>query len=181
MVSSARDTLRVPDSTLQSLRVAIVIGGACATEELLPGVRFSSAAVVLSLFWPKIARELDLQRHGFAYYRTRVDRVGIWENGRVLMLRPELDRQLRALESFSRRDAVGLVRLGVEIRRFAALYEPTVLGPPPSLDAFHSHFRGHDERVFERIVLGSTPGPLRQAVSGLFTPIAACSNPGTAE
>jgi phytoene dehydrogenase-like protein len=142
------------------LRVAIVeartvVGGAAATEELIPGFRFSSAAVVLSLLWPKIVRELELRRHGLDYYKTPVDRIGIWENGRVLVLYPELDRQLRALEAFSRRDAIGLVRLGAEIRRFAALYEPTALQPPPSFEAFRTLFAGADERLFERIVLGS--------------------------
>jgi phytoene dehydrogenase-like protein len=141
-------------------RVAVVearpvVGGVCVTEELVPGFRFSSGAVLLSLLWPKIVRDLELRRHGLVYYRTGVDRVGIWENGRTLVLYHELDRQLRALEAFSRRDAAGLIALGAEIRRFAALYEQTVLAPPPSLESLRSVFRGRDRRAFERIVLGS--------------------------
>jgi len=141
-------------------RVAVVearpvVGGVCVTEELVPGFHFSSGAVLLSLLWPKIVRDLELYRHGLVHYHTGVDRVGIWENGRALVLYPQLDRQLRALEAFSRRDAVGLIRLGAEIRRFAALYEQTVLAPPPSMEAFRAAFTGADRRVYERIVLGS--------------------------
>ena len=67
-------------------RVAVVearpiVGGVCVTEELVPGFRFSSGAVVLSLLWPKIVRDLELHRHGLVYYHTGVDRVGIWVAG----------------------------------------------------------------------------------------------------
>jgi len=177
-------------------RVAVVearpvVGGVCVTEELVPGFRFSSGAVVLSLLWPKIVRDLELHRHGLVHYHTGVDRVGIWDNGRVLVLYPELDRQLRALERFSRGDAVGLVRLGAEIRRFAALYEQTVLAPPPSMEAFRAAFAGADRRVFERIVLGSVGALLEPyfrtpellgfyAFPGMVSVDAGPDDPGTA-
>src|SRR5436853_7900155 len=78
-----------------------LVGGVCATEELIPGFRFSSGAVLLSLLWEKIARDLELRRHGLVYYRTCVERVGIWESGRKLILYPQLDRQIAALHEFS--------------------------------------------------------------------------------
>src|SRR5207247_4128663 len=108
------------------------VGGACVTEELVPGFRFSSAAVVLSLLQPRIIRDLDLQRFGLTYFRTGVDRIGLWETGRSLLLYPELDRQLAALSAFSRDEAWGYLELGMKLRRFAALFEPTALRPPPA-------------------------------------------------
>jgi phytoene dehydrogenase-like protein len=126
------------------LRVVVVearevAGGACVTEELVPGFRFSSAAVVLHLLWPKIIRDLELVRHGLQPYRTGVDRVGIWER-RALVLYPELDRQLAAVAAFSRADAAGLVGMGLRLRRFAALYEPMLLRPPPTFAALQEQF-----------------------------------------
>src|SRR3954471_2003168 len=41
-----------------------IVGGACVTEELWPGVRASPAAYTLSLLRAEIVRELDLARHG---------------------------------------------------------------------------------------------------------------------
>ena len=41
-----------------------VVGGACVTEELWPGVRASPGAYTLSLLRPEIVRELDLGSHG---------------------------------------------------------------------------------------------------------------------
>lgn len=142
------------------IRVAVVdgrsiVGGVCTTEELVPGFRFSAGAVLLSLLWPKIIRDLDLRAHGLDYYRTGVDRIGIWENGKSLVLYPGLERQVAALAQFSPRDGYGLVGLTDEVRRFAAHYEPTVLAPPPSIEDFRSEFTGDDEQIFGRIVEGS--------------------------
>ena len=41
-----------------------IVGGACVTEELLPGYRFSTASYVLSLLRPEIVRDLRLREHG---------------------------------------------------------------------------------------------------------------------
>jgi phytoene dehydrogenase-like protein len=41
-----------------------VVGGACVTEELWPGVRASPGAYTISLLRPEIIRELELERHG---------------------------------------------------------------------------------------------------------------------
>ncbi len=131
-----------------------VLGGASVTEELVPGFRFSSAAVVLHLLWPKIIRDLELERHGLGAYRTSVDRVGIWHD-RALVLYPELDRQLAAVTAFAAGDAAGLVALGLRLRRFAALYEPVLLRPPVALDALRARFAERDAGMFEELVTGS--------------------------
>ena len=41
-----------------------LVGGACVTEELWPGVRASPGAYTLSLLRPEIVRDLDLPAHG---------------------------------------------------------------------------------------------------------------------
>src|SRR5688572_27973778 len=41
-----------------------IVGGACVTEELWPGVRASPGAYTLSLLRPEIIRDLDLAAHG---------------------------------------------------------------------------------------------------------------------
>lgn len=50
-------------------RVAVVerrsiVGGACATEEFLPGFRNSSCSYLVGLLAPEVLRDLDLRRHG---------------------------------------------------------------------------------------------------------------------
>jgi len=41
-----------------------VLGGACVTEEVFPGFKYSVCSYVVSLLRPEIIRELDLPRHG---------------------------------------------------------------------------------------------------------------------
>ena len=41
-----------------------VLGGACVTEEVFPGFKFSVCSYVVSLLRPEIIRELNLPRHG---------------------------------------------------------------------------------------------------------------------
>src|SRR3982751_4903941 len=41
-----------------------LVGGACVTEELWPGVRASPGAYTLSLLRAEIVRDLELGRHG---------------------------------------------------------------------------------------------------------------------
>src|SRR3954462_7431316 len=43
-----------------------IVGGACVTEELWPGVRASPGAYTLSLLRAEIVRDLDLARHGLS-------------------------------------------------------------------------------------------------------------------
>jgi phytoene dehydrogenase-like protein len=41
-----------------------IVGGACVTEEIAPGIRTSAGAYSLSLLLPEIWKELELERHG---------------------------------------------------------------------------------------------------------------------
>src|SRR6266567_5803528 len=43
-----------------------IVGGACVTEELWPGVRASPGAYTLSLLRAEIIRDLELARHGLS-------------------------------------------------------------------------------------------------------------------
>jgi phytoene dehydrogenase-like protein len=167
------------------------VGGVCTTDELVPRFRFSSGAVLLSLLWPKIVRELELRCHGLSYYRTSVDRVGIWENGRVLILPEDPAQQLSAVSRFSPHDSRGLVGLTDEIRRFASYYEPTVLASPPSLDSFRASFAAGDDALFDRVVQGSVRGLLEpyletpellgfHAFPGMVSVLGGPDDPGTA-
>jgi len=43
------------------------IGGACITDEIMPGYRVSGAAQVLGMLRPQVVQELELERHGLRY------------------------------------------------------------------------------------------------------------------
>ena len=82
-----------------------VVGGACVTEELIPGAKWSSCAFVQGLFRDEIVQELQLREHGLEMYAPDVQGFALFDDGSHLFLWKELDRTLREIEKHSRRDA----------------------------------------------------------------------------
>jgi phytoene dehydrogenase-like protein len=134
-----------------------VVGGACVTEELIPGAKWSSCAFIAGLLRPEIIAELELKRFGLDLYQSDVLGFSLFRDGSHMFLFKELDRTLREIERYSRRDAKRFLDFGLRIQRFAALVTPWLLQPPPSrsevLDAFE---RAGDDELFNEFVLLST-------------------------
>ena len=68
-----------------------LLGGAAVTEEVWPGYRVSTASYVVSLFSPRIVRDLGLKKYGYhvypldpAYFAPFPDGSGflLWEDPR---------------------------------------------------------------------------------------------------
>jgi phytoene dehydrogenase-like protein len=134
-----------------------VVGGACVTEELIPGAKWSSCAFIAGLLRPEIIDELELRRFGLDLYQSDVLGFSLFRDGSHMFLFKELDRTLREIERYSKRDAQRFLDFGLRIQRFAALVTPWLLQPPPTrsevLDAFE---RAGDDELFNEFVLLST-------------------------
>jgi phytoene dehydrogenase-like protein len=114
-----------------------IVGGACVTEELIPGYRTSSCAFVAGLMRPQVMRDLELTRFGLELYQTDVLACSIFEDGSHFLLWRDLDRTLRELEQrFGRREVEAFIQFGMRLQKFARLVEPTLLAPPPTLSEF---------------------------------------------
>src|SRR4051794_23479651 len=108
-----------------------LVGGACVTEELWPGVKVSTAAYVNSLLRPEIIRDLEVKRHGFAMLPRNPSSFTPFPDGRSLLLGPDAELNRREVGKFSARDAVALPRYEAMLGRVARWVEPTLLRPPP--------------------------------------------------
>ncbi|MER3602278.1 MAG: FAD-dependent oxidoreductase [Nitrososphaerota archaeon] len=110
-----------------------VLGGACTTEELWPGVRINRLAYAYSLFRPEIVKELELERHGLAILTPEVDVAVPLGKGRHLLLYSDPAKTAKEIAKFSARDA----RAWEDYRRFwreaGQLFGAMMLAPPPSL------------------------------------------------
>ena len=112
-----------------------VLGGAAATEEIVPGFRFTVFSYVVSLLRPEIIRELELPRHGLAILPldgtfTPLEDDSLW---RV----DDHGRTMRELRRWSRVDAEAYEeygRLMVEMARFVKPVLSLVPPDPGSLD-----------------------------------------------
>ena len=57
------------------------LGGACVTEELFPGYRFSACSYICHLLQNKVIEELELRKHGFEVYHLDPSRFQPYPDG----------------------------------------------------------------------------------------------------
>lgn len=111
-----------------------VVGGACVTEQLIPGYRCSTASLVTSLFRPEIVADLDLGAHGLRFLPRDPSVVALFPDGRHLMLGSDEAECVRQIAEFSAADAEAYPRYGQTMSRLAAFMEPCLMNPLPDMD-----------------------------------------------
>jgi len=117
-----------------------MVGGACVTEELIPGARFSTCAYVVSSLRPQIMRELKLEQFGLELYASDFINFAMAQSGERFFIWPEVDRSIREIESLSKHDAGSFHHFGSRLQRFAKLIEPHLLNSPPLLSTLLAEF-----------------------------------------
>ena len=134
-----------------------VVGGACVSEELIGGSRWSSCAFIAGLLRPEIVADLELKRFGLEMYQSDVLSFSLFRDGSHMFLWKELDRTLREIERYSPRDAQRFLDFGLRLRRFADLVRPWLLKPPPMRSELLRTFEeAGEEDLFNEFVLIST-------------------------
>lgn len=134
-----------------------VVGGACVTEELIPGARWSSCAFIAGLLRPEVIAELELQRFGLEMYQSEVLTYSLFADGSEMFLWKDVDRTLREIERYSKRDARRFLDFGIRLRRFSDLVRPLLLQPPLTRSEVLRRFEeAGEEELFNEFVLIST-------------------------
>lgn len=143
-----------------------VVGGACITEELIPGFRVSSAAYSFSLFRPEIAAALDLAAHGLEVY-AKVPRMFVpLLDGRHFFVHPSEAQTQDEIAKISQADADAYPRWNAFWEEVARIVRPIMLQPAPSLPSLEMLFaRLGRTDMFRLAVTGSAA----DAVSAFFT------------
>jgi len=152
-----------------------VVGGACTSEELIPGATWSSCAFIASLLRPEIIADLELERYGLEMYQTEANEVSIFPDGSHLFVWKDMDKTLREIEKFSKRDAAAFLDFGLRVKKFASILTPFLLSPAPSRSQVLAAFEAAGaEDLFNEMVLLSTKDLLdryfeNEHIKGLFT------------
>jgi len=137
-----------------------VLGGAAATEEIVPGFRFSTFSYVVSLLRPEIIRELDLPRHGLDILPldgtfTPLDGAYLWRVN-------DHGRTMRELRRWSASDAEAYEEYGRLMVEMAKFIKPILGIVPPDLT-------GRDPREFLPLAgLGRSFGRLPERQQAVF-------------
>jgi phytoene dehydrogenase-like protein len=131
-----------------------VVGGACVTEELIPGSKWSSCAFIAGLLRPEIIEELELSKFGLELYQGDALSYSLFRDGTSFTMWKETDRTLRELEKLNKKDAQAFLDFGVRLQRFAGLVTPYLLKPPPERSEVFAAFEAAGEQtLFDEFTL----------------------------
>src|SRR2546427_9565858 len=107
-----------------------VLGGACVTEELFPGYRFSACSYLCYLLQTKVIEDLELRKYGFEVYRIDPWRFLPLPDGDRLLLLDGVEQTQEEIARFSQRDASNYPRGEALWGRAAGRHLPFFLAPP---------------------------------------------------
>jgi phytoene dehydrogenase-like protein len=160
-----------------------VVGGACVTEELWPGVRASPGAYTLSLLRAEIMGDLDLAAHGLRVDVHEPYLFAPFPDGRKVVTWSERERTKAQLaRDWSRADAEGYAVRSERWERAAARARPLLLEPPDRgrwLDAIGPELL--DGSIAEDLAgIPSEGVRVPFAIQGLIGTLAGPHDPGTA-
>ena len=107
-----------------------VVGGACVTEEIFPGYKFSTTSYLCSLMQEKVTRDLELEKFGFTVYPKDPAFFSPFPDGRYLIMGSDTAADLQGDRQIlrARRGALpalrGVCRPPGALRRTAAARDP---------------------------------------------------------
>lgn len=152
-----------------------VVGGACVTEQLIPGASWSSCAFISGLLRPEILRDLELANYGLQMYQNDAMEVGLFPDGSHMFLWKDVDRTLREIEKFSTADAKSFLEFGLSVKKFASIITPFLMKPPTGRsEVLRAFEQAGAEGLFDDFVLSSIKDVLdgyfeSDNIKGLFT------------
>jgi phytoene dehydrogenase-like protein len=116
-----------------------IVGGACVTEEIIPGIRTSSGAYSLSLLRPEIWKELELQRRGLRVIPKDPQLFIPLPDGNSLLIWRDSAKTLEGLRGFSPGEAAGYERFNRFWDRIIPFLRSTLLSDAPPLEQLRTN------------------------------------------
>jgi phytoene dehydrogenase-like protein len=160
-----------------------VVGGACVTEELWPGVRASPGAYTLSLLRREIIEDLQLARHGLEVSVHEPYLFAPTPDGRKVVTWSSRERTVAQLrDDWSAADAAGYDTFASRWETAAARARPLMLEPPDH----HRWLEAIGPGILEGSIAAEVediPSPevrVPFAIQGLIGTLAGPEDPGTA-
>jgi phytoene dehydrogenase-like protein len=112
-----------------------VLGGACVTEEIAPGVRASTTSYIASMLRPEVIRDLRLADHGLRMVPCEPGLQAAFEDGTVVPWWTDHARTVHEWSRISAADARTFDRVDARLKRLAAYLQPFFLEEPPNVMA----------------------------------------------
>ena len=131
-----------------------IIGGACTSEELIPGGIFSSCSFIQMMFQSEIVADLELAQFGLRSVAPEMQEMAIWQDGDHVFLWQQIDRTLKSIERHNKPDGANFMRFVTRLKRFGDITGFMHLSDPPTVERLERAFRDAGEhRLFEEFIL----------------------------
>lgn len=111
-----------------------MVGGAAITEEFHPGFRCSTLAHAAGPLLPRVARDLELERHGLTFIKPEIRVFAPDADGRSLCLYDSPTRTARELARLSAHDAQRYPEFHESFASIGRLLAPLIGMTPPAID-----------------------------------------------
>lgn len=132
------------------------IGGACITEELVPGCRFSTFAYNANGPGPKICRDLELTADAFEIVETDPKLLSPFPDGDHIIWWGDAEKSAAGIARFGPREAEGYLAYQGFMRLGKEIASDLFLGPPPTHSELYERYRGTPhEPVLEALLTRS--------------------------
>ncbi len=123
-----------------------VIGGACVSEELVPGATWSSASFIQGMLRPEVMADLELAKYGLVSKSPDTQGFALWPDGDHLFLYKDLDRTLASINKHSPGDGENFLRFASRMKRFGDVTRDVLLSEPPTRSEFIKLFEDEGEQ-----------------------------------
>jgi phytoene dehydrogenase-like protein len=110
-----------------------IVGGACVTEEIFPGFRYSTTSYLCSLLQQRVVKDLELEKFGYVVFPKNPAFFSPFPDGRYLIMWSDLTQTCEEIAKFSQHDAEAYPKYEEYVDRLARFIEPLLLETPPNL------------------------------------------------
>ena len=147
------------------LKVAVlearhVVGGACVSEELIPGATWSSASFIQGMLRPEVIADLELPKYGLKWKSPDAQGLALWHDGDHVLLSKDLDRTIASIEAHNRGDGENFLRFASRMKRFGDVTRNILLSDPPTRSEFIKLFEDESENELLQDFVFSSAGDL---------------------
>ncbi|MEX0756303.1 MAG: NAD(P)/FAD-dependent oxidoreductase [Actinomycetota bacterium] len=112
-----------------------LVGGACVTEEIAPGVRASTTSYIASMLRPEVIRDLQLEQRGLRMVPCEPGLQSVFEDGTVIPYWTDHERTVREWSKISAADAKTFDTVDKRLKHLARYLQGFFLEEPPDVHA----------------------------------------------
>src|SRR6266487_731696 len=95
-----------------------IVGGACVTEELIPGYRVTRTSYVCSLLLPEVIRDFKMKEYGFQTLVPEPHSFYPYPDGRYMLWSVDEEKTKKEIAKFSKKDAEAFGPFNAELAEF---------------------------------------------------------------